>query len=314
MLSWPDNRTYLLYYLLKFWVRFALQLYCKEVRFYNRKYLLAEGPFLIAAHHPNSFFDAILVGTYTAKPVHFLTRSDVFVNPIVRFLLRRLKMIPVYRIRDGKDKLGLNEHSFRKSTDALARGGHILIFAEGFCEHQTTLQPLKKGAARILLQSWQEGLNVSMLPLWLRYSKFQSIGQCISIRAAVPFTQADVDLQSANGNALQAVNRVLANRLKELEEMPEQQHAHQCRWLLTLPALLGWLLHAPLYYTVEPPVRHFFQKTIHYDSVLFVLLALLYPFWLVGLTVLLYTITANTFFLGALLLLPLTARAFILWK
>lgn len=304
----------MLYHLLKLWVRFTLYLYCKDIRFHNRQHLLADGPFLIAAHHPNSFFDAILVGTFSRKPVHFLTRSDVFVNPIVRFLLRRLKMIPVYRIRDGKDKLGLNEHSFRKSTDALARSGHILIFAEGFCEHQTTLQPLKKGAARILLQSWEEGLAVRMLPLWLRYSRFQSIGQRISILAGTPFDEKEVDLQNANGNPLQAINRELALRLKQLEEMQEPPRQQPMRWLLALPALLGGLLHAPLYYAVQPLVRYFFQKTIHYDSVLFALLALLYPLWAVVLAGLVWTATASVWSLGMLLAAPLTARAFILWK
>lgn len=304
----------MLYHLIKLWVRLALRIYCKEIHFYNRRHLRADGPFIIAAHHPNSFFDAILVGTYAKRPVHFLTRSDVFVNPVVRFLLRRLKMIPVYRIRDGKDKLSLNEHSFRKSTDALARGAHILIFAEGFCEHQTTLQPLKKGAARIFLQSREEGLTVSMLPLWLRYSKFHTIGQRIAVLAGEPFSFSDVDLQAANGNALQAMNRLLEQRLQQLAAMPDTPVPHPQHRFLVMPALIGWLLHAPLYYAVQPFVKRFFIKTIHYDSVLFVLLTLLYPFWLIVLGVLALTITANTAALGVVVLAPLTARAFILWK
>jgi hypothetical protein len=91
--------------------------------------------------------------------------------------------------------------------------------------------------------------------------------------------------------------------------VPHPQHR-----FLVMPALIGWLLHAPLYYAVQPFVKRFFIKTIHYDSVLFVLLTLLYPFWLIVLGVLAFTVTANTAALGVVALAPLAARAFILWK
>ncbi|CAN5622141.1 hypothetical protein BH10BAC2_BH10BAC2_12910 [soil metagenome] len=80
------------------------------------------------------------------QPVHFITRGDVFNKRWVRFVLSQLNMIPIFRIRDGKDKLSLNEQTFIRSVEILRNNGLLMIFVEGFCEHQTTLLPLKKGA------------------------------------------------------------------------------------------------------------------------------------------------------------------------
>ncbi|HMP88279.1 MAG TPA: 1-acyl-sn-glycerol-3-phosphate acyltransferase, partial [Lacibacter sp.] len=224
------------------------------------------------------FLDAILVGTYMKRPVHFLTRSDVFRYKLVRYFLHQLKMIPVYRIRDGKDKLHLNDSSFRRSVDALKKGEHVLIFVEGFCAYQTTLQPLKKGAARILLQSWREGAAARMLPLWIRYDSFWKFGKKIELIPGAPFGAEQLDLAATDGAVLQQINRLTAT---QLEELSTQQAPPPRRPAVLVPfAMAGFLLHAPLYYLYQPWVYRLMRHTIHYDSLLFCLLAISYPFWL----------------------------------
>lgn len=305
----------MIYRVLKHWVQFTLFLSCKRITLHNKELFRHNGPLLIGAHHPNSFFDAILVGTYMKKPVHFLTRSDVFRYKLVRFVLRQLQMIPVYRIRDGKEKLSLNESSFRQSRDSLRKGRHVLIFVEGFCDHQTTLQPLKKGAARILLQSWMEGTQVQMMPMWIRYHSFTDFGKEIDVMAGEPFGSNCLPELSENGTNLQLINKRIADTLTELSQLKAVHTHNLTRNSLLFPfAFAGVVLHAPFYFIFHLMAKKINRGSIHYDSLLYVFLSLFYPAWLLLLGYGGYVIGGWTVALLMVVASPVTAKAFVLWK
>jgi len=304
----------MLYYFLKFYVRCTLLLFCKRITIHRKEAFKLDGPLLIGANHPNSFFDAILVGTYMKKPVYFMTRSDVFRFRLIRFILHQLKMIPVYRIRDGKDKLSLNEKSFFDAGKALKNGNHVLIFVEGFCNYQTTLQPLKKGGARILLQSWNEQLPVQLLPLWIRYHSFFQFGKEIDLIPGQVVDRSLIQTTSDFPQSVQEVNREISAQLLKLSA--EQKHPARydgAIWLLPFAAA-GFLLHAPFYYLFHPWVRSMFKKSVHYDSVLFSLMALFYPVWLLVLGGGIYYIWGIYQAVALVFSMPILARAFVLWK
>jgi 1-acyl-sn-glycerol-3-phosphate acyltransferase len=289
-------------------------LFCKRITIHNKKAFQLDGPLLIGANHPNSFFDAILVGTFMRVPVHFMTRSDIFRFKVVRFILSRLQMIPVYRIRDGKDKLSLNEQSFREARKSLRKRHHVLIFVEGFCNYQTTLQPLKKGGARILDQSWEEQLPVKMLPLWIRYNSFHDFGKEIDLIPGISFGIDAMPNGIDAGNRLLEINRQTSAQLQQLSQSPSPKNKLTGSAFLIPFALLGFLLNAPFYYLFAPATRNFFRKTVHYDSVLFSILSICYPLWIMLGCWMFFLIGGEWCGIAALLLIPLSARAYVLWK
>lgn len=111
-----------------------------------------KGPLLIAANHPNSFLDAILIACLIDRPMYFLARSDVFSKGWSDWILRKLNLIPIYRKQEGTDKLIQNEQTFGESSEILSRGGAILVFVEGISVMDMKLRPLKKGLGRIIIQ------------------------------------------------------------------------------------------------------------------------------------------------------------------
>jgi 1-acyl-sn-glycerol-3-phosphate acyltransferase len=292
-----------------------LYLFCKRITLHHPEQFASKKPFLIGAHHPNSFFDAILTGAFMHLPVHFLTRSDVFTKGWVRYLLSKMKMIPVYRIRDGKDKLSLNDASFQLSCDALKKGDHVLIFIEGFCNYQTTLQPLKKGAARIVLQSWQQGIEVSLMPLWIRYDSFFHFGKEIDLIPGKPIGKEVITEALQPSNDLQQLNRAAEQQLLELAAIPSPAYVTLLNRHLIFPfALAGFLLHAPFYFLIRAFVSRLTKGSIHYDSLLFCLLAFLYPFWILIFILSFHTILEWYWLLLLVGSLPILGRAFVVWK
>jgi 1-acyl-sn-glycerol-3-phosphate acyltransferase len=304
--------------LLKLWVRVALPFFAKEIRITGSEQFTQKGPLILAVNHPNSFLDAILLGAYMQYPVHFLSRGDVFRIAWVRALLMRINMLPVYRIRDGKDKLGLNDQTFELSREVLQKNGILLVFVEGFCEHQTTLQlPLKKGAPRVIDACWRQSIPVRILPVWLQYSSFTQFPKTIEIKLGNMIEKPAEADKLEPAFVWQKINDLTATALKALESDQSDLISPVSffkKILLTLPAMLAAVLHAPLYLPVKAILQKATRDNVHYDSVLFAVLLFLYPVYLVGLGFLLAAYLSGSWFLLPIILLPILARAYVSWK
>jgi 1-acyl-sn-glycerol-3-phosphate acyltransferase len=303
----------------KYWVRLAMPFFAKRIRFTGKEQLAQEGPLILAVNHPNSFLDAMLLGVFMHHPVHYLARGDVFRIAWVRWLLTQIKMLPIYRIRDGKDKLSLNDQTFEKSREILEKNGILLVFVEGFCEHQTTLQlPLKKGAPRVIEACWRKGVPVRILPIWLQYSSFTAYPKQIDISMGA-IIEKPADIANAEASVIwQKINDITTVALKTLENQAVKPKSTQSVWaksLLFLPAMLGALLHAPLYLPLKTLISKATRDNVHYDSVLLAALVFTYPFYLLAIAIVLKAFAGGwpLFFLP-LIVMPLLARCYVLWK
>jgi 1-acyl-sn-glycerol-3-phosphate acyltransferase len=307
----------MLYPLVKLWVRSSLPFFAKRIRVINPEALNHPGPLLLACNHPNSFLDAMLMGCFMKYPVYFMTRGDVFKKAWVRKIFASLKMIPIYRIRDGKDKLSLNDETFIKSVEVLRNNGLLLIFVEGFCEHQTELQlPLKKGAPRILQSCWQEGIPAKVLPVWLEYSSFWSFGKTIDIRLGNLFGQEIAeDINAASCiTKINAVSTAQLLHLSKDQAFKKHQTPEIIRWLLLLPAMLGAIFHAPLFLPINAFAKKVSKANVHFDSIMLAGLVFFYPLYLAVITLLLFSSTGQWWSFLTLLIFPLLAKAYLLWK
>jgi 1-acyl-sn-glycerol-3-phosphate acyltransferase len=286
--------------------------------------LKSSGPMLLAANHPNSFLDGIILTTLFDQPVHSLARGDAFKNKWINRFLRSIQLLPVYRTSEGTENLPHNYTTFAACQETFKEKGIVLIFSEGRCENEWHLRPLKKGTARLATTAWENGIPLQVLPVGLNYSSFKSLGKEVHIYFGEPITLEDIEPAAAIGKKLVDFNVLLQNQLQQLvyeieETDTEKLHsvfphsAGSSKYLLALPAMAGWILHAPLYYLCKGYTQLYFKKSGHYDSVLTSLLLLFYPIY--------YLIVVGVFFalslvygLLAIVLLPFTAWACIQLK
>jgi len=159
----------LLYQFVKYTGKIGLPLYFGRLEINGRPNIPKDTPFILAPNHQSAFLDAIMMGVYNDKPVHFLTRSDVFVSPFIG-ALTALNMMPVYRIRDGYEKLSKNEEVFAKCDALLAKGLPVLIFPEGNMGAGHYLRPLTKGTSRMAIQAQLKmDKDVLIVPVGINY-------------------------------------------------------------------------------------------------------------------------------------------------
>lgn len=137
-------------------IRFTLSkynfLYFRNFRVIGRENIPKDGAVLFSPNHQNALLDPLLVGTTAKKSIHSLTRSDVFGGPL-QWFLDAMQTIPVYRIRDGYDKLKNNSAVFERCYALLAQKKHVMMFSEGKHHDQYYLLRLSKGSSRLALEA-----------------------------------------------------------------------------------------------------------------------------------------------------------------
>lgn len=139
----------LLYNVLSPLVQFATR--CHYNRFVVRgmENLPTDGAYIIAPCHQQALMEPLAVLCFAPKPPVFLARADIFAKPPLRAILTFLKIMPVYRIRDGQDKLGRNKEIFDRSRDVLLDGYPLCLMAEGRHNNRHHLLNMGKGMFRI---------------------------------------------------------------------------------------------------------------------------------------------------------------------
>ncbi len=206
------------YRVVKLFVRLAARLFCRKITINDTDLLQSKGPLLLACNHPNSFLDAVILGSHFKRPIHFLARGDAFRTPLVNKLLTTLKLIPIYRLSEGREYLALNDATFEQCSRILLQGGIVLIFSEGLCVNQWALRPLKKGTARIALNAWaQPAIKhfFHVLPVSINYNGFRQIGKRVIIHFGKAITWEELPIVTTEGEAIQNFNNVLVERLKK---------------------------------------------------------------------------------------------------
>jgi 1-acyl-sn-glycerol-3-phosphate acyltransferase len=314
----------LLYSLLQIPARIAIHFWCRHLKINNKTILNHNGPLLIAANHPNSFLDAILLCSIFKNPIYSLARGDAFKNKTISKILRSLKMFPVYRVSEGVENLEENYKTFEDCINIFKQNGIVLIFSEGKCINEWNLRPLKKGTARLAMTAWEQGIPLEIIPLGINYNSFTSFGKNIILNFGEIITSQNIAFKKddAYGIKTQSFNATLKAALEKLviQTKPVDKvfiantfntkiNTLQ-KILFFIPAVFAYILHAPLYIPVKKFAYKKFGSIDHYDSVMVALLLLLYPFYILLFALVLQIIFGGLYWLFVLLM-PAMAWCFL---
>lgn len=282
------------------------------------------GPLLIASNHPNSFLDAIILATLFKKPIYSLARGDAFAGKLITKILVSLHMLPVYRLSEGLENIENNYSTFDACHNIFLEGGIVLIFSEGSCVNEWHLRPLRKGTARLAITAWKQNIPLRVLPLGINYNGFRNFGKIIKLNFGSFISKDDMSTDVPSGRAVNEFNDKLKEQLKSLvyeidpDDYKKQKDYFQIhssslkQIILFVPAAVGFVLHAPLYYSIHYFIKNRAQD--HYDSILTGLLFFVYPFYISFLTLMAFFFTHNPLSFLLLLFLPFTVFILLRYK
>ncbi|WIG57125.1 MAG: Lysophospholipid transporter LplT / 2-acylglycerophosphoethanolamine acyltransferase [Rhodanobacteraceae bacterium] len=121
-----------------------------------------EGPALLVCNHV-SFMDALIIMGSVRRPVRFVMYYKIFKVPVLRFVFRAAKAIP---IAGGKENPKLMAHAFDDIDAALADGELVCIFPEGGLTLDGEIAPFRPGVEKILARRPVPVIPVALRGLW----------------------------------------------------------------------------------------------------------------------------------------------------
>ena len=156
-----------------------------------------------------------VIATVKTQPV-FLARADIFKKNAINKILTFLKILPIYRIRDGKESLKNNEAIFQKTIDVLKNKNGLVILPEGTHGKFRKLKTLKKGISRIAFEAEESNdfkLNIKIVPVGLDWSNHINFRSKLFVYYGEPINVSDY-YEEYKKNAPRAMN-MLRERLSE---------------------------------------------------------------------------------------------------
>jgi hypothetical protein len=121
--------------------------------------------------------------THKGQPV-FLARADIFKRKAIASFLYFIKILPVYRIRDGFSSLKANDEIFLKTIDVLKNKNGLVILPEGDHAGFRRLRQLKKGICRVAFQADEATgfqLKIKIIPVGVEYSNYSRLRQVLTV-------------------------------------------------------------------------------------------------------------------------------------
>ena len=177
------------YWMVKQYVRFADWIIHNNTIVLNKQNLPRNKPILFTPNHQNALSDPMAILLHTPFQPVWLARADIFKNKIVIAILRFLKIMPVYRIRDGKENLGKNEETFNNSVKVLQNNGALALFPEGAHTGRRQMIAHKKAAPRIVFMAEElarENLNIQIIPAGIYYSSYWKFNRNVIVNLGEP--------------------------------------------------------------------------------------------------------------------------------
>jgi 1-acyl-sn-glycerol-3-phosphate acyltransferase len=122
----------------------------------------AKGPAVLVCNHV-SFVDALIVGGACPRPIRFVMDHKIFRVPLLNFVFRTSKTIPIASAKDNPKQL---QRAYDEIANALRNGDLVGIFPEGRITDNGELYPFRSGIKRIIGRTPVQVVPLALRGLW----------------------------------------------------------------------------------------------------------------------------------------------------
>lgn len=143
-----------------------------RIRITGEQHIPNEGGAVLVCNHV-SFVDALVLGGSVRRPVRFVMYYKIFQIPILNFIFKDAKAIP---IASSKEDPELLEKSFEAIDQVLGDGELVCLFPEGGITRDGEIQRFRPGIERILERRPVPVVPMALSGLWGSWFSRQSGG------------------------------------------------------------------------------------------------------------------------------------------
>jgi len=206
------------YRLLKTWIKTGLYLYYGKIKISGLENVPKDAPVLFLPNHQSALMDVLLIVVDCNRKPFFLTRSDIFTKPALKKFFAYLRMIPIYRIRDGREALKNNQAVFDRCAELFGKNQAIVMFPEANHNIKRRVRPLSKGFTRILFNALDRNpdQDIHIVPIGLNYKSNDGFPDKVSLFYGNSLVVNDLYDSNDLQGSVTCVKKMVSDSLKTL--------------------------------------------------------------------------------------------------
>lgn len=196
-------------------------------------------PCIVVSNHQNCLNDPLsVVLNLTDRRMNFIARANVFKNPIAGAFLRKIGMLPAYRMsHEGYSSVSKNKDMMDASSNALCDGETLMMYPEAGHQNKRWLGTFKIGYLKIAFEA-AEKLNfehdVMILPSANHYSNYFHARTDMLIRFGEPISLKPYyeKYKEEPRATMLEINDIVREKIKELMlNIEDLEHYEQIDFL-----------------------------------------------------------------------------------
>lgn len=184
-----------LYTFLKYFVDWSVKSSYRKYQVEGLDNIPADGSVIWGANHTNALMDPMVLLSSSGIRKVFVARADIFRKNWARKALSFLRVMPIYRIRDGINAVKHNDAAIAQATGVVLDGVPFVIYPEATHRPKHSLLKLSKGIFHIaesaIAQS-PEGKPVYIQPIGIEYSDYFRFRNNVLIRFGQPINITEI--------------------------------------------------------------------------------------------------------------------------
>lgn len=177
------------YTFLKVFVDWSVKSSYRKYQVEGLENIPGDGSVIWASNHTNALMDPMVMLSSTRGRKVFVARADIFKKNWARKALSFLRVMPIYRIRDGIDAVKHNDEAIAQATGVIMDGVPFVIFPEATHRPKHSLLKLSKGIFHIAesaIEQSKDGKPVYILPIGVEYGDYFRFHNTVLIKFGKP--------------------------------------------------------------------------------------------------------------------------------
>jgi len=177
-----------------------------------------DGSVIFVTNHTCSLMDPLVMLLAEGKKVVFMARADMFRRPSVARILRWLRILPIYRIRDGVSAVKSNSEAIAEAVGVLHDRCPLCLYPEGTHRPKHSLLPLGKGVCHIAFEAAREigdAWPVYIVPAGIEYSDYFRFRPDMELQIGEPINVTEFLREGQQAGESTGQQAILMNALRE---------------------------------------------------------------------------------------------------
>ena len=233
-----DNR---LYSFLKHFVDHHTRRSFTKFQVVGRENIPTDGACIFGSNHCNTLMDAMVLLASTKGKKVFIARGDIFSNPKIAKILKWIRILPIFRMRDGigavRDK---NGDTIDQAVDVIHDEVPLFLFPEAAHRTKHSLRPLSKGIFHIALEAnrqFGQEKPVYIVPVGLEYGDYFRFRSTLLVKYGKPINVTEFLKGRDNENEAVIFNELKAILRQKMSELisfiPDEDEDYEAIWEMT---------------------------------------------------------------------------------